>query len=57
MARRRARYTGNTIEVDSIIRLWLLRILVSLGGHREFARSHGFNNGTLAEAVSVVLSN
>lgn len=32
MARRRARYSGNTIEIDPIIRLWLLRILVPLGG-------------------------
>lgn len=53
MARRRARYTGNAIDTDPIIRLWLLRILVALGGHREFMRSHGFNNDTLAEVLGL----
>lgn len=53
MARRRARYFGNTIDIDPIIRLWLLRILVALGGHREFVKSHGFNNDTLAEALGL----
>ena len=53
MARRRARYSGNTIEIDPIIRLWLLRILVPLGGHREFLHSHGFHNDALATALGL----
>lgn len=53
MARSRARYTGSAIDTDPIIRLWLLRILVALGGHREFMRSHGFNNDTLAEVLGL----
>lgn len=53
MARRRARYSGNSIEIDPVIRLWLLRILVPLGGHREFLHSHGFNNDGLAVALGL----
>lgn len=53
MARRRARYTTNSVAPDPVILLWLLRILVPLGGHREFARSHGFNNDTLAEVLGL----
>ena len=53
MARRRARYSGNPIEIDPVIRLWLLRILVPLGGHREFLHSHGFNNDALAIALGL----
>lgn len=53
MARRRARYTGNAIDTDPVIRLWLLRILIALGGHREFVRPHGFNNDALAEILGL----
>ncbi len=53
MRRRRTQYSGNSIEVEPIIRLWLLRILVPLGGHREFARTHGFNNDALAEVMGL----
>ena len=53
MARRRSRYTANAVDPDPIILLWLLRILVPLGGHREFVRSHGFNNDTLAEVIGL----
>ena len=53
MARRRSRYTANAVDPDPIILLWLLRILVPLGGHRKFVRSHGFNNDTLAEVIGL----
>jgi len=53
MARRRSRYTANAVDPDPIILLWLLRILVPLGGHREFVLSHGFNNDTLAEVIGL----
>ena len=53
MARCRSRYTANAVDSDPIILLWLLRILVPLGGHREFVRSHGFNNDTLAEVIGL----
>jgi len=53
MAKRRSRYVVNAVDPDPIIRLWLLRILVPLGGHREFVRTHGFNNDTLAEVLGL----
>lgn len=53
MARRRSRCTANAVGPDPIILLWLLRILVPLGGQREFVRSHGFNNDTLAEVIGL----
>ena len=53
MARCRSRYTANAVDPDPIILLWLLRMLVPLGGHREFVRSHGFNNDTLAEVIGL----
>lgn len=53
MARRRSIYTGNTVDIDPLIRLWLLRILVPMGGHRDFIRPHGFNNDALAEAIGL----
>ncbi len=53
MARRRASYTGSPIDIEPVIRLWLLRILVPMGGHREFVRSQGIYNDTLAEAIGL----
>jgi len=53
MVRRRSHSTANAVDLDPILRLWLLRILVPLGGHREFVRSHGFNNDTLAEILGL----
>lgn len=53
MARRRSIYTGNSVEIDPLIRLWLLRILVPMGGHRDFIRPHGFNNDALAEVIGL----
>ncbi len=53
MARRHPRYASNAGDSDPIIRLWLLRILVPLGGHRAFVSTHGFNNDTLAEVLGL----
>ena len=53
MAKRRSPSIASPVYPDPIIRLWLLRILVPLGGHREFIRSHGFNNDTLAEVLGL----
>ena len=36
-----------------IIRLWLLRLLVTLGGHRDFVSPHGLTNDTLADALGL----
>lgn len=51
--RRRARYSKMPLELPPIIHLWLLRLLVPLGGHRDFIQPHGFNNDTLAEILGL----
>lgn len=53
MARRRVNYSGNELTADPIIQLWVLRILILLGAHREFVCSHGFSDDTLARAVGL----
>ncbi len=53
MARRHSRCTVNAVDPDPIILLWLLRILVPLGGYREFIRPHCFNNDTVAEVIGL----
>lgn len=51
MTRWRTRYSMNTLDINPVIHLWLLRILVTLGGHREFLNAHGFNSYPLAEML------
>ena len=53
MARHQARDEVISLEPDSIIHLWILRILMLLGGHREFIHSHGFNDDTLAQTLGL----
>jgi len=43
----------NALDPDPYIRLWLFRILVSLGRHREFMHSEGFCNDELAEVLGL----
>jgi len=40
-------------SVDSLTRLWLLRLLVPLGGHHGFIGNHGFHNDALAQVVGL----
>ena len=40
-------------EIAPFIRLWILRILVPLGGHRKFVQSTGFYDDDLAEALDL----
>lgn len=53
MARRRALPTSKAASIDPIIRLWLLRILASLGGHRKFVNQHGFSEEAIADAIGL----
>lgn len=53
MARRLSCHTATEGDIDPVIRLWLLRILVPLGGYRQFLCPHGFNNDALAEAIGL----
>lgn len=40
-------------EIPPIVHLWLLRLLVPLGGHRSFIQRHGFDDDMLAEAIGL----
>ena len=53
MARLHSHYTASAVDSNHLILLWLLRILVPLGGQREFMNSHGFNNDSLAEMIGL----
>lgn len=52
--RPRARRTAVQItQLEPIIELWILRMLVPLGVHREFIRGDGFANDALAEVLGL----
>lgn len=53
MANRRSRRTPHSSDLDPLTRLWLLRILVPLGGQREFLTPHGFTDDALAEKLGL----
>lgn len=53
MPRPRAISAENATAIDPAIRLWMLRILVPLGGHRLFVCSHGFASDSLADALGL----
>ena len=44
------RYTN---KIEPRVQLWMLRILVNLGAHREFLKHQGFNSDSLAEAIGL----
>ena len=51
--KRRPRACERVAQPDPGILLWLLRILVPLGGHRELKSSYGFKNESLVEAIGL----
>lgn len=51
--RKRIRTRAITTPPDPLLRLWLLRLLVPLGGHRALIAMDGFTNDSLAEAVGL----
>lgn len=53
MSVRRIRYSTKSLDIAPLVRLWLLRILMMLGGHREFVTARGFTNDTLAEVLGL----
>ncbi len=53
MAKFRPRPSANPASIDAGLVLWLFRILVPLGGHREFVKSGGFENDALAEGLGL----
>ena len=50
---RRSSTTTPRSRLDQLIRLWLLRLLVPLGGHQHFLRRHGINDDSVARAVGM----
>jgi len=42
MVIRHFRYASHAVDIPPLIRLWLLRILVPLGGQRKFLSPDGF---------------
>ena len=53
MAIRRTHRPGNAMDLAPAVQLWILRILMSLGGHREFVTTRGFSNDSVAEALGL----
>ena len=54
MARHRRLSQGlHASEVPPIVRLWLVRLMVDLGAHREFVGEHGFSNDSTAQAIGL----
>lgn len=53
MKRRRTRLAPKLPKVPAIVHLWILRLLVPLGGHHEFIYGHGFRDDALAEMIGL----
>jgi transitional endoplasmic reticulum ATPase len=51
--RRRRQTVASNSDAPELFRLWLLRLLVPLGAHREFIKPHGFNSEELAEVLGL----
>ena len=54
MARsRRTTASPISVEISPIIQLWLVRLLIDLGAHKDFVNDHGFSNDGLAHAIGL----
>ncbi|WP_423193183.1 AAA family ATPase [Cupriavidus sp. H18C2] len=53
LLRRRPRPTLTPENVPAAVRLWLMRLLVPLGAHREFIQRTGFGNDSLAHLIGL----
>lgn len=51
--RRRSRCSHVALDIPPIIHLWLLRLFVPLGGHRQFINGLGFSDDRLAEMLGL----
>ncbi len=45
--------SGSTTTTDQVMQLWILRILIPLGGHREFIKSNRFDHDKLAQSLGL----
>ena len=50
---RRSSNSSTALEIPPIVHLWLLRLLVPLGGHRSFIHKHDLGDDALAEALGL----
>lgn len=50
---RRAANNHFCTEISPLLRLWMLRVLVPLGGHKKFVCKHGFSHDDLAEMLGL----
>lgn len=53
LRRRRPRSSLTPQDMTPVVRLWLLRLLVPLGAHREFIQRAGFANDALAHVLGL----
>ena len=52
MIKRSARIARYTEKIEPRVKLWILRILVNLGAHRNFTK-HGFSSDAIAEVIGL----
>lgn len=50
---KRAANNNFCTEVSPLLKLWMLRALVPLGGHKKFISKNGFSNDHIAEALDL----
>ena len=46
-------FTGTRSEIEPLTRLWILRLLVPLGGYKEFVTPSGFADDHVAKALGL----
>ena len=44
---------ANSADLEPVMQLWVLRILVPMGWHRQFVERHGFHNDNFAYALGL----
>lgn len=52
-SRRRTSASPTTVVTSPIIQLWLVRLLIDLGAHKDFVTEHGFSNDGAAHAIGL----
>lgn len=51
--RRASPFVKSALELESETRLWILRLLVHLGGYSELVRDFGYRDDALAHALGL----
>ena len=50
---RRRSVSHYATETSPIVQLWLFRMLIDLGSHKDFVSEHGFSNDSIAHAIGL----